>query len=323
MTQKLKVNSTLYCMNWKYNLLTTAFITLGSFTLHAQTKHTVKAKETLFSISKKYHVTIDDIKKWNHLKNNDIFIGQVLIVSDPFINPQKNVSLEQPKESTEIHIVKKGESLFSIAKKYKITISDLKQLNGLKSNSLAIGQKLIVKLPESSNLLTSKQSEFLSLETFKKHRVAENENLEDILRRYKISFSELQALNPEINLKTLFKGQELNVIENSRINYPNPYLVESSSQDTTPKTPTFVYTELETGNVSTSGELISEKQLTLAHRSLPFGTVVLVTNKTTGKSVIARVNDRITEDAVKLSIAVKKAIEFDSMAQHEVSVKRL
>lgn len=323
MTQKLKVNSTLYCMNWKYNLLTATFLTLGSFSLHAQTKHTVKAKETLFSISKKYEITIDDIKKWNRLKGTDISVGQVLLVSDPFINQKKTVSLEQPKESAEIHIVKKGESLFSIAKRYKIAISDLKQLNGLKSNNLAIGQKLIVKLPETSNLLTSKQSEFLSLETFKRHQVSTKENLNDILERYKISLSELQALNPDLDLKTLYKGQELNVIENSRIYYPNPYLVKSALHDTTPKTPTFVYTESETGNVSTSGELISEQQLTLAHRSLPFGAIVLVTNKTTGKSVIARVNDRTTEDAVKLSIAIKKAIDFDSMAQHEVSVERL
>jgi rare lipoprotein A (peptidoglycan hydrolase) len=49
----------------------------------------------------------------------------------------------------------------------------------------------------------------------------------------------------------------------------------------------------------------------------------LVTNKTTGKSVIARVNDRTTEEAIKLSQAIKKAIDFDSMAQHEVYVERL
>lgn len=289
----------------------------------AQTKHTVKAKETLFSISKKYSITVDQLKKWNRLKSNDIAINQVLVVTDPFIKVKEAEIFENEKSAVKYHIVKKGEGLFSIAKKYSISLSDLKKINELKSNNLSIGQKLIVELPESKDLLTTQQSEFLNLESFNRHTVKENESLDDILAEYKLQKSELQALNQSIDLNKIVDGQVLNIIQPSRVLYANPYRVQAADNDSLKNIPTFVYSLEETGNVGTSGELISSKEFSIAHQSFQFGTLVLITNKTTGKSVMARVTDRTTENAIKITEAIKNAIEFNPMAQHELVIKKI
>lgn len=109
----------------------------------AQT-YTVKKGDNIWQISKKFNVSISDIKKANNLKNNKLQVGMKLEI------PQKNEKITKQSKSNEAeyHIVKKGDTLFRIAKKYNISVEELKNLNGLNSNKLSKGQKLIVKAPE-------------------------------------------------------------------------------------------------------------------------------------------------------------------------------
>jgi peptidoglycan lytic transglycosylase D len=51
--------------------------------LSAETIHTVQSGETLFRIGRKYHVTVDNLRKWNNLKDNNIEVGQKLVVAQP------------------------------------------------------------------------------------------------------------------------------------------------------------------------------------------------------------------------------------------------
>lgn len=109
----------------------------------AQT-YTVKKGDNIWQISKKFNVSISDIKKANNLKNNKLQVGMKLKI------PQKNDKITKQSKSNEpeYHVVKKGETLFRIAKKYNISVEELKRLNGLNSNKLSKGQKLIVKASE-------------------------------------------------------------------------------------------------------------------------------------------------------------------------------
>ncbi len=109
----------------------------------AQT-YTVKKGDNIWQISKKFNVSISDIKKANNLKNNKLQVGMKLEI------PQKNDKIIKQSKSNEpeYHVVKKGETLFRIAKKYNISVEELKRLNGLNSNKLSKGQKLIVKASE-------------------------------------------------------------------------------------------------------------------------------------------------------------------------------
>ena len=94
--------------------------------------YTVQKGDTLYSIARKYSTTIDKIKKLNNLTTNTLSIGEILKIPSA-------VNLETT------YTVKKGDSLYSIAKKYSTTIDRLKQLNNLSSNLLSIGQILIVR----------------------------------------------------------------------------------------------------------------------------------------------------------------------------------
>ena len=94
--------------------------------------YTVQKGDSLYGIARKYSTTIDKIKDLNNLTTNLLSIGQVLLIPT-------DTNLETT------YTVQKGDSLYSIAKKYNTTVDKLKQLNNLTSNLLSIGQILIVR----------------------------------------------------------------------------------------------------------------------------------------------------------------------------------
>ena len=96
----------------------------------------VKKGDSLWSIASKNNTTVDNIKKLNNLSSNNLSVGQVLKLSC-------DAKKEDIKESN-IYTVKKGDSLCLIANKYGTTIDELKNANNLKSNTLSIGQTLII-----------------------------------------------------------------------------------------------------------------------------------------------------------------------------------
>lgn len=94
--------------------------------------YTVQRGDSLYSISRQFNTTVDAIKELNNLSSNLLSIGQVLRIPS-------NETLETT------YTVQRGDSLYSIAKKYDTTVDRLKQLNNLTSNLLSIGQILIVR----------------------------------------------------------------------------------------------------------------------------------------------------------------------------------
>lgn len=123
--------------------------------------YTVKKGDNIWRISKKFNVTVEEIKKANNLNSNKLQVGMKLEI--PTKNMDKKVSKSKTKnESPEFHIVKKGDNLYRIAKKYNISVEELKNLNNLTGNSLKVGQKLIVKAPTN---LSIKQDEKIPILT--------------------------------------------------------------------------------------------------------------------------------------------------------------
>ncbi|MCF6131424.1 LysM peptidoglycan-binding domain-containing protein [Flavobacterium wongokense] len=116
------------------------------------TEHVVEKGENLGGIARKYDVAVSDIKDWNNLEDNNIQLGAKLIVGKKYIITSDNKTASKKdkenlainnRDQVKLYYVKKGDSLFSIAKKYPgVSISDLKKWNGIKNESLKAGMKL-------------------------------------------------------------------------------------------------------------------------------------------------------------------------------------
>lgn len=106
--------------------------------------HTVQKGETLYGISKKYVVEIDDIMKWNRLKEAVVSVDQMLIVGI------KDVAMTAPipedvSEKFIIHKVSLGETMYSVSKKYSVSVDDILKWNKKNNNSLSEGEELKIK----------------------------------------------------------------------------------------------------------------------------------------------------------------------------------
>lgn len=113
-------------------------------------EYTVQKGDNLGNISKKFGTAIADLKEWNHLTDNNIALGKTLIVAkdEIAINTSKATAASFKKNKLESaalqrdYLVKKGDSLFSIAKKSGVTVSDIKKWNGINNEDIKPGMKL-------------------------------------------------------------------------------------------------------------------------------------------------------------------------------------
>ena len=143
--------------------------------------YTVKSGDTLYSIAKKYGITVDKLKDLNNLKNNMISVNQKLLVND-----------QKKDQTTNAYVVEKGDTLYSIAKKYSTTVSKIKELNNLKSDTLSIGQELII--PSSFDVKT--------------HIVKPGDTLYSIARKYNTTVNAIKVAN-NLTSNVLSIGKEL------------------------------------------------------------------------------------------------------------------
>jgi membrane-bound lytic murein transglycosylase D len=104
----------------------------------------VRTGDSIGKIAEMYKVSIASIKKWNNLRSNKIIAGKTLkIYSDAGVNDISDAPVS--KNKTKIHRVGRGDSLYSIANAYGMTVERLKALNNLTGNKILAGQKLKVE----------------------------------------------------------------------------------------------------------------------------------------------------------------------------------
>ena len=149
--------------------------------------YTVKKGDTLYSISRKYNIPIDKIKELNNLDSNILSIGQKLILKEELI-PTNEI----------IYTVKRGDTLYSISKRYGVNIEDIINLNNLQSTILSINQQLLIPTETINNKTT--------------YIVEKGDTLWSIANKYNTTVTELKRIN-NLNNNILKIGQEL-IIEN-------------------------------------------------------------------------------------------------------------
>lgn len=152
--------------------------------------YVVQKGDTLYSIANKLGTTVSELKKENNLTSNTLQIGEVLLI------PTKEIY----EEEENIYIVKKGDSLYSIANKYNTTVEELKRINNLTSNILSIGQ--VLKLPSDKANNVEKEENTIS------YTVQKGDSLYSIARKYDTTIDRIKDLN-NLTTNLLSIGQVL------------------------------------------------------------------------------------------------------------------
>jgi len=119
--------------------------------------HTVRRGETLSTISRKYRVSVADLRKWNRIRRSAINRGQRLViyktVKETAPAAKVAVATYRPEEQAanparhakkRYHTVQKGDTLWIISQRYGLEIGQLKKRNNIRGNSIKPGQKLII-----------------------------------------------------------------------------------------------------------------------------------------------------------------------------------
>ena len=176
----------------RINNLTSNTITKGEILKIPSTVTTidyvVKKGDSLYSIAKRYNTTVKDITRLNNLTSNNLTVGQLLIIA---IDDNATSTPTTYKD----YVVKKGDSLYSIANKNNITVDELKKINNLTSNMLSIGQ--VLKLP------TQDKGEEMTMYTVQK-----GDSLYSIAKKFGITVDEIKSLN-NLTSNNLAIGEQL------------------------------------------------------------------------------------------------------------------
>jgi membrane-bound lytic murein transglycosylase D len=108
-------------------------------------EYTVGRGDNLGSIAKKYNTSVDQLKEWNNRTDNSIQVGEKLVVNktEVAVAAKTKEAVAKTKTKETLYHVRKGDSLFSISKKFPgVSIADIKRWNNIKGESITPGMKL-------------------------------------------------------------------------------------------------------------------------------------------------------------------------------------
>ncbi len=183
--------------------------------------HTVRKGDNIGEISQKYGVSISEIKKWNRLRNNNVMLGAKLkILTNERVTTNvakktpktsvkakdttetavasvektetksKEVVLEDNKEEkdSEFYVVQKGDNLNTIAKKYGVTVAEIKEWNNLEDANVLYGSKLKLIKNENAPVIETKaekaQQQIASSSKVHQYLVQKGDSLFSIAKKY-------------------------------------------------------------------------------------------------------------------------------------------
>jgi membrane-bound lytic murein transglycosylase D len=175
--------------------------------------HKVKKGDNLGEISDKYGVSVAEVKKWNHIKGNNIASGASLkiIKNEKIVTiVRKEVKGKQPMEAktetslasndndtnatqnpNDYYQVQKGDNLFSIAKKFNVSLEDLKKWNNLEDMNVQLGSKLALANNDEKTKVEEPKTETKIVE----YKVKKGDNIAGIAKKYNTAIDDLKEWN--------------------------------------------------------------------------------------------------------------------------------
>ena len=147
--------------------------------------------DTLFSIARRYGMTVEELRRINHLPNDVIYVGQVLRVGGSAGAPTAAAGTT--------HTVVRGDTLYSIARRYGTTVDALMRANRLAGTNIYVGQRLVIPGTSGSPSTPTGQTVYT---------VVQGDTLYSIARRYGTSVNAIVAAN-RLSGTAIYTGQRL------------------------------------------------------------------------------------------------------------------
>ncbi|HBG71489.1 MAG: hypothetical protein A2W93_14655 [Bacteroidetes bacterium GWF2_43_63] len=162
--------------------------------------HEVQKGQTLYSISKVYQCTVDEIKSTNHIKDNSLQAGYLLKIptQDNKISETDILNTNAGNIESAEYIIQRGESLTVIAQKHNTTVENIRKMNPGIGDNISIGQT--IRVPVISKPIPVDSALY--------HTVSKGETLFGIAKKYLLRLSEIKAMNPGLT-ETLSIGQQI------------------------------------------------------------------------------------------------------------------
>ena len=204
-----------------------ARLRLSPLTTWRRVTYRVRSGDTLSTIARRWHITVKSIVQANRLRSDRLRVGQRLVLTVPNVarSPIVTASKASSKSSTSrghvIYAVRGGDSLFSIAQRYGVSVDDLKMTNRLSGNTIRAGQRL--RIPKTGEEGVKPASII--------YTVRSGDTLSTIAGRYDVSVTKLRRLN-RLSSSRLQVGQRLEIPESDEPKAP-PKPVTASSPRTT------------------------------------------------------------------------------------------
>jgi len=176
-------------------------------------RHKVTRGETLARIADNYSTTIAEISKQNNLNNNNIKIGQMLTIKTNVAQSTPSQPRATENRNTSVHLVKRGETLSSIANLYGVTESQLRQWNpnDISGTVIIAGSRLKV----SEGMATAKGSSTNQTKSNAAqpvyYNIKKGDTLGSIARRYGVTVNDIKKNNRNLNENRLQVGQRIRI----------------------------------------------------------------------------------------------------------------
>lgn len=217
------------------------------------TQHTVAAGETIYQLSKKYNIDIEEIYTLNPEARNGIKVAMVLVLpnSKSTFAPSTNIAVGKNQ-----HEVQEKETIYGIAKQYKLKVDELVVLNPiLETEGLKIGQ--IITIAASKNTSVVKPKVFSKSDDLATYEVLPKETLYSLSKKFSMPMEDIVQLNPElengVKIAMIIKIPSSKIGKNTvkPIKIPSKTAASTNNTDEppfeiVPKKPTFVKIEIPT-----------------------------------------------------------------------------
>ena len=195
-------------------LLLTFFFSFSAYT-YADTTYVFKKGDSLYKISKKFGVSINELKKRNKLRSSRIKPGREIVIPEPHASSTTRNSskpktvdkamVSKSEDETQYCTVKKGDTLSAISRKYSIPVSEIRELNDLRPTKLKPGQKLLIKRIVPKTYIVKK-----------------GDNIYRIAKKFNIDTDELKNING-LETDQLKPGQKLLLEPEEKMDEPTHY----------------------------------------------------------------------------------------------------